>query len=187
MLIYDKHPFSCQSALGDNLPIPQGWLLNKGSTLPPPPPPPKLTLDKGKKLTLTCTIFPFYYFIKLQFICIFVIKVLISQKPVSSRPIDTHFWKKYKKNSLNLLWENMPSGQCLAKSLFVMHCSYVHVRPLMLWSIVLSATTQNLKFQWLLIGSGRPKVVFSVKKSQHIDLLKVNSLIAQGVSKRLCP
>ena len=37
---------------------------------------------------------------------------------VSSRPMDTHFWKKYKENSLNLLssfWT--ASFQCLAKSL----------------------------------------------------------------------
>ena len=34
----------------------------------------------------------------------------------------------------------------------------------------------------LLIGSGRPKAVLSVKKSQHIDLLKDNSLLARGVS-----
>ena len=34
----------------------------------------------------------------------------------------------------------------------------------------------------LLIGSGRPKAVLSVKKSQHIDLLKDNSLLALAVS-----
>ena len=54
MLIYDKHPFSCQSALGDNLPMPRGWLLNKGSTFPP-----KLTLKKVK-INPYIYHFPFY-------------------------------------------------------------------------------------------------------------------------------
>ena len=29
--------------------------------------------------------------------------IKVSARRVSSRPVDTHFWKKYKKNTLNLL------------------------------------------------------------------------------------